>query len=77
MSLETVTRRYATALADVVLHSGETETVKNELKSWEDMINSSVELKAAFGNCEGWTGMLCALKVYLEHGINLREGTYK
>lgn len=50
MSLETVTRRYATALADVVLHSGETEKVKNELKSWEDMINSSVELKAAFGN---------------------------
>lgn len=34
-------------------------------------------LKAALGNCEGWTGMLCALKVYVEHGINLREGFYK
>lgn len=34
-------------------------------------------LKAAFGNCEGWTGMLCAMKVWLEHGINLREGFYK
>ncbi|HEY4202995.1 MAG TPA: SRPBCC family protein [Devosiaceae bacterium] len=34
-------------------------------------------MKAAFGNCEGWTGMLCALKVYAEHGINLREGFYK
>lgn len=33
--------------------------------------------KAAFGNCEGWTGMLCALKVYVEHSINLREGFYK
>ena len=33
--------------------------------------------KAAFGNCEGWTGMLCALKVYIEHGINLRDGFYK
>lgn len=33
--------------------------------------------KAAFGNCEGWTGMLCALKVYIEHGINLRAGFYK
>ncbi|HEV7346087.1 MAG TPA: SRPBCC family protein [Devosia sp.] len=33
--------------------------------------------KAAFGNCEGWTGMLCALKVYVEHGINLRAGFYK
>lgn len=33
-------------------------------------------LKSAFGNCEGWTGMLCAMKAYLEHGINLREGFY-
>ncbi len=32
--------------------------------------------KSAFGNCEGWTGMLAALKVWLEHGINLREGFY-
>ena len=31
----------------------------------------------AFGNCEGWTGMLAAMKVWLEHGINLREGFYK
>ena len=33
--------------------------------------------KAAFGNCEGWTGMLAAMKVWLEHGINLRDGFYK
>jgi uncharacterized protein YndB with AHSA1/START domain len=33
-------------------------------------------LKSSYGNCEGWTGMLCAMKVYLEHGINLREGFY-
>jgi len=32
--------------------------------------------KNAFGNCEGWTGMLAALKVWVEHGINLREGFY-
>jgi uncharacterized protein YndB with AHSA1/START domain len=32
--------------------------------------------KRAFGNCEGWTGMLAALKMWLEHGINLREGFY-
>ena len=31
---------------------------------------------ASYGNCEGWTGMLCALKVWLEHGINLRDGFY-
>jgi uncharacterized protein YndB with AHSA1/START domain len=33
--------------------------------------------KSAFGNCEGWTGMLAALKIWVEHGINLREGFYK
>ena len=50
MSLETVSRRYATALADVVLNSGETETVKDELKSWENLITSNVDLRTAFGN---------------------------
>lgn len=34
-------------------------------------------LKSSFGNCEGWTGMLCAMKAWLEHGINLRDGFYK
>jgi uncharacterized protein YndB with AHSA1/START domain len=34
-------------------------------------------LKASYGNCMGWSQMLCALKVWLEHGINLREGMYK
>ncbi|MGV6874254.1 SRPBCC family protein [Pseudochelatococcus sp. B33] len=34
-------------------------------------------LAASYGNCEGWTGMLCAMKVWLEHGLNLREGFYK
>lgn len=33
--------------------------------------------KHAFGNCEGWTGMLAALKAWVEHGINLREGFYR
>jgi uncharacterized protein YndB with AHSA1/START domain len=32
--------------------------------------------KHAFGNCEGWTGMLAAMKAWLEHGINLRDGFY-
>ncbi|WMT86069.1 SRPBCC family protein [Pelagibacterium sp. 26DY04] len=34
-------------------------------------------LKSSYGNCEGWTGMLAAMKAYVEHGINLREGFYK
>jgi len=32
--------------------------------------------EAAFDNCQGWSGMLAALKVWLEHGINLRDGFY-
>lgn len=34
-------------------------------------------LKASYGNCMGWSQMLCALKIYLEHGIHLRQGMYK
>lgn len=32
---------------------------------------------ASYGNCEGWTGMLCAMKMYVEHGINLRADFYR
>lgn len=32
--------------------------------------------KASYGNCEGWAEMLSAMKAWLEHGINLREGFY-
>ena len=34
-------------------------------------------LRASYGNCMGWSQMLCALKVWLEHGVNLREGLYR
>ena len=34
-------------------------------------------LNASYGNCQGWSQMLCALKAWLEHGINLRDGMYK
>lgn len=34
-------------------------------------------LKASYGNNSGWTQMLCALKAWLEYGINLREGMYR
>ncbi|MDQ3246365.1 MAG: SRPBCC domain-containing protein [Pseudomonadota bacterium] len=33
-------------------------------------------LDASYGNCQGWSQMLCALKGWAEHGINLREGMY-
>ena len=39
--------------------------------------SSGEGLAASYDNCEGWTGMLCAMKAWMEHGINLREGYYK
>jgi uncharacterized protein YndB with AHSA1/START domain len=33
-------------------------------------------LTSSYGNCQGWTQMLCCLKAFAEHGINLREGAY-
>lgn len=34
-------------------------------------------LTASYNNCMGWSQMLAALKMWVEHGINLREGAYK
>ncbi|GAA5232073.1 ATPase [Verticiella sediminum] len=31
---------------------------------------------ASYGNCQGWTQMLCSLKCWVEYGINLRAGYY-
>jgi uncharacterized protein YndB with AHSA1/START domain len=42
--------------------------------TWRD---TQEGLDASYGNCMGWTQMLAFLKVYLEHGFNLREGFYK
>lgn len=43
-------------------------------RSWR---NTAAGAQAAFGNCMGWTGMLAAMKAWLEYGVNLREGFYK
>ena len=43
-------------------------------EGWRD---TDAGRQASYGNCEGWTGMLCAMKVWLEHSINLRDGFYK
>jgi F-type H+-transporting ATPase subunit delta len=50
MSVETVARRYATALADVVAKSGETEAVRSELKTWEDLMKANGNLQTVFAN---------------------------
>lgn len=50
MGVETIARRYATALADVVMKSGETDAVKSELKTWEQLIVGNPDLQNAFRN---------------------------
>lgn len=50
MSVETVARRYAAALADVVANTSEVDSVKTELKTWEQMIKANSDLQTAFAN---------------------------
>lgn len=50
MSVETVARRYASALADVVIKTDNKETVQSELKSWEVLLNANQDLHNAFYN---------------------------
>lgn len=50
MSNGTIARRYAGALADVVLKTNETETVRGELRVWEQMIADNSELEYVFSN---------------------------
>ena len=68
--------------------AGYTTTVTMEFEALDDgrtLVSIAEEgwreteagLKGSYGNCEGWSQMMCAMKVYLEHGINLREGFYK
>jgi F-type H+-transporting ATPase subunit delta len=50
MSVQTVARRYASALADVVLEHGEAREVQEELLAWEQMLQSSSNLQEVFRN---------------------------
>jgi F-type H+-transporting ATPase subunit delta len=50
MSVHTVARRYATALADVVLQRGEAREVQQELIVWADMLRSNSNLREVFAN---------------------------
>ncbi|MBO9574465.1 MAG: SRPBCC family protein [Sphingobium sp.] len=34
-------------------------------------------LAGSYGNCFGWSQMVCAMKAWLEYGVNLREGAFK
>jgi uncharacterized protein YndB with AHSA1/START domain len=48
--------------------------VEIEEKGWRE---NDAGLRASYGNCMGWSQMLAALKMWVEHKINLREGAYK
>ena len=50
MSLQTVARRYATALADVAIERREEREVQNELDRWAEMIEAYPQLKEVFAN---------------------------
>ena len=50
MSLQTVARRYSTALADVAIERREEREVQKELDQWAAMIESNPQLKEVFAN---------------------------
>ena len=50
MSLQTVARRYASALADVVIERKEEREVKQEIDQWASMIEANPQLKEVFAN---------------------------
>ncbi|HEV7682779.1 MAG TPA: ATP synthase F1 subunit delta [Pyrinomonadaceae bacterium] len=50
MSSQTVARRYATALADVVIERGEAAPVQEELAAWGEMFSANSALFEAFSN---------------------------
>jgi len=56
------------------LDNGRRTLVTITEEGWRDTPGG---LNASYGNCQGWSQMLCAMKAYLEYGINLRDGMYK
>jgi uncharacterized protein YndB with AHSA1/START domain len=55
------------------IDDGSRTLVEIREEGWRE---SQGALDASYGNCQGWSQMLCALKAWLEHGINLRDGMY-
>ena len=48
MSLQTIARRYAAALADVVTARGDSQEVREELAAWEEMMRTNAQLLDIF-----------------------------
>src|SRR6266508_259970 len=50
MSVQTIARRYGSALADVIIERGEAREVQEELGAWEQLIQSNSNLQEVFRN---------------------------
>lgn len=50
MSVQTVARRYASALADIVIKNNEAQEVKEELAAWAEMVKSNPTLAEVLKN---------------------------
>jgi len=50
LSVQTVARRYASALADVVIERREEREVQKEVELWASMVDSNPQLKEVFAN---------------------------
>ena len=62
----------AMQFTDVQGNTGRTK-VEIEERGWR---STEAAVKASYGNCMGWAQMLAALKMWVEHKINLRDGAY-
>ncbi len=51
----------------------DTTIVKIAEYGWREDLKG---LESSYGNCYGWTQMLCCLKAWVEHKINLRKGFF-
>jgi len=50
MSVQTVARRYASAMADVALERGEAKEVQQELREWSELLQANANLQEVFRN---------------------------
>jgi uncharacterized protein YndB with AHSA1/START domain len=50
-----------------------TTLVRIAESGWQE---TPVGLEDSYGNCSGWMQMLCCLKAWAEHRINLRQGFF-
>lgn len=70
---EGVTYKTTVTMTFEPLEDGRTLVTISE-EGWR---STEAGLRASYNNCQGWAQMQCAMKAWLEHGINLREDMYK